>query len=66
MGKDWTIDHDQGDEAYFYYFRAMENNDPKKLFKLSTALKKEEEQRNDVFIYKTVGYPSNSKPPKED
>ena len=65
MGKEWTIDHAEGEEAYFNYFRAMENNNPK-LLKLLTALETDEKERNDVYLYKTLRYPPTSQPPEED
>lgn len=42
----------------------MEN--PYKKFAELREEKKEEEERNDVFIYKTVKYPPKSKPPTKD
>ena len=65
MGKDWTIGHEEGDEAYFNYFRAMQNTCPKDLLKVLTELIREEE-RNDVYIYKTIRYPPKSIPPEEN
>ena len=54
---------EEEDETYFPWFRAMEkmvDNLSKKLFLLD---EEEVEERNDVYLYKTIRYPHKSTPP---
>jgi len=47
------------------HYKKLETNPYKKFAELREE-KKEEEERNDVFIYKTLKYPPKSTPPTKD
>ena len=65
---------EEEDETYFPWFKAMANEVPKSFEEIERELERmskkfikrifpEEEERNDVYIYKTIKYPPKSTPP---
>jgi len=47
-------------------FKKILNDNMVKTLKKWMGVKEEEEERNDIFIYKTLKYPLKSTPPKLD
>jgi hypothetical protein len=62
LGKNSANLDEEKDETYFSYFRAMEKWGTHLHF-LSRFITGDEEEHNDVYIYKTLQYPPKSTPP---
>jgi hypothetical protein len=54
---------EEEDETYFPWFRVMEKMADKLSKKLFLLFKEKVEERNDVYLYKTIRYPPKSTPP---